>query len=350
MNRFILIDGNAILHRAFHAFPPLNSSKGELVNAVYGFFSMFLKILSDMQPHFVAVCFDRPKPTFRQQLFVGYQAQRPKMADELGSQLVLVHEMLEKIKVAIFELDGYEADDLIGTLARQATQKTENRIQKTDGRKTDKTEKQSVHSVLSASRSQSSVLSSLEVIIVSGDRDLLQLVNSHVRMLAPVTGITNMILYDGQRVEEKFGIKPSQIIDYKALVGDASDNYPGVSGIGPKTASSLIKEYGTFENLYQNLDKLPPKIAEKLATDAEQASLAKKLATIVTNAPIQFSIDSCDAKKMNMKELKNQFAEYGFNSLVKRLSNETNGTQGTKETEGKKAKKTPDHIKQLGLL
>lgn len=319
MNRFVLIDGNAILHRAFHAFPPLNNQSGQQVNAVYGFFSMFLKILSDLKPHFITVCFDRPKPTFRKLLYVGYQATRPKMDEGLSPQIKMVHDVLQKAGIQLFEVDGYEADDLIGTIALKVVKSSKE----------------------------------TEVIIVSGDRDLLQLVNSHVRMLAPVTGITNMILYDGQRVEEKFGIRPDQIIDYKALVGDASDNYPGVQGIGPKTASSLIKKYSTFENLYEHLTELPPKIAEKLATDAEQAALCKKLATIITDAPIQFDIKLCNMKQASMEELKNQFAEYGFNSLEKRLQNEevsklSELSNVSKARQSKK--KTPEHIKQLGLL
>ena len=122
MNRFVVIDGNAIIHRAFHALPPLTSKNGEIANAVYGFFSMFLKILQDLKPSYIAVCFDRPKPTFRQQLYVGYQAQRPKMAEDLAPQIIIIHEVLEKAKVEIFEIDGYEADDLIGTLAVQIVQ------------------------------------------------------------------------------------------------------------------------------------------------------------------------------------------------------------------------------------
>ena len=307
MNRFILIDGNAILHRAYHALPPLTSKNGEVVNAVYGFLSMFLKILDDLKPQYIIVCFDKKAPTFRQQLFVGYQAKRPKMADDLVPQIQKVHEVLEKAKVKIFEIDGYEADDLIGTISVQAISG------KLDG--------------------------GLEVVIVSGDRDLLQLVNYHVKMLAPVVGLTKMILFDEQKVEEKYGLKPSQIIDYKALVGDASDNYPGVKGIGPKTAASLLKEYGSFENMYKNINSLPPKISEKLATDAEQASLAKKLATIVTDAPITLVLENCSLTNLSMKNLKEEFEKLGFKSLLKRL--QTGATESKKET---------NKNQQLGLL
>ncbi|MFH1186579.1 MAG: 5'-3' exonuclease H3TH domain-containing protein [Candidatus Levyibacteriota bacterium] len=286
MKKLILIDGNAIVHRAYHALPPLNSKDGKLTNAVYGFFSMVLKILNNIEPDYFTVCFDRPKPTFRKELYVGYQAQRPEMDDDLVPQIGLIHEILEKAKVQIFELDGYEADDLIGTISVKALKEKEE----------------------------------IMVIIVSGDRDLLQLVNRNVKMLAPITGITKMLLFDKEKVEEKYGLSPSQMIDYKALVGDSSDNYPGVLGIGPKTAANLLKEYKTFENLYKNLNKLPEKLAVKLANDAEQAALAKKLATIVIDAPISLDIQKTMTGNIDNKSLLESFKELNFKSLINRLS------------------------------
>lgn len=350
MDRFVLIDGNAIMHRAFHALPPLTSTDGEVVNAVYGFFSMFLKILEDVKPQYIAVCFDRPAPTFRQQLYVGYQAHRPKMADGLSPQFGIVHEILEKIGVQIFEVDGYEADDLIGTIATKAIQSSVFSSQLSDSgqsvgqfisrdRKTDKSKN---FNLKTENREPIT-----EVIIVSGDRDLLQLVNSHVKMLAPVTGITNMMLFDAAKVEEKYGLKPSQFIDYKALVGDQSDGYPGVSGIGPKTASELLKKYGTFEEIYKHFSELPEKLSKSLATDAEQASLAKKLATIITDAPIQFEIKKCDMKCFDTEVLKKEFEDLGFKSLLKRLEGSENGNG----KEGENGKKKNGNVpKQLGLL
>lgn len=311
MRKLILIDGNAILHRSFHALPPLTNKHGALVNAVYGFFSMFLKILEDLKPQYIIACFDRPKPTFRQSLYVGYQAKRPKMADELVLQIAKVHEILDKARISIFAIDGYEADDVIGTLARQAIE--------LDGRRW-----------------------KIEVIIVSGDRDMLQLVNSHVKVLSPITGITKKILFDEEKVEEKYGIKPSQIVDYKALVGDASDNYPGVRGIGPKTAASLLQKYGSFENTYKNINSLPLKISGKLATDAEQAALAKKLATIVTDAPVTLNLNDCSCENFNIEDLKEEFEKLGFKSLLKRLLKET--SKNPEEKEETKASQ------QLGLL
>ena len=309
-----MIDGNAILHRAFHALPPLTNPDGIIVNAVYGFFSMFLKILEDQKPDFLVVCFDKKAPTFRKELFVGYQAKRPKMSDDLVPQIKFVHEILAKAKVEIFEVDGYEADDLIGTIAVQATG--------------DPTfAKASTFTKVSADKSAGkpvkSEKSDVEVFIVSGDRDLLQLVNSRVKMIAPVTGLTNMIIFDEASVLQKYGIKPSQLVDYKALVGDASDNYPGVAGIGPKTASTLIKEYESLENIYQNLEKIKaknPNLALKLATDAEAAGLAQKLAQVVLDAPITLDIEKSSTKFLDREGMIREFEKFGFKSLLKRLS------------------------------
>lgn len=312
MKKLILIDGNAILHRAFHALPPLTNKDGIIVNAVYGFFSMFLKLLEDQKPDFIVVCFDKKAPTFRKELFVGYQAKRPKMSDDLVPQIKYVHEVLEKAKVEIFEVDGYEADDLIGTISVQAVEGKLN--------------------------------GGVDVYIVSGDRDLLQLVNEHVRMIAPITGLTNMLVYDALKVEEKFGIKPAQIVDYKALVGDASDNYPGVAGIGPKTAATLINEYGSLEEIYKNLEKIKaknPNLALKLATDAEAAGLAQKLAGVVLDAPIKLDMEKAKIEYLNKEGMKQEFEKYGFKSLLKRLGGET--------SEIKKIEKKPE-AEQMELL
>ncbi|MBI2034727.1 MAG: hypothetical protein HYT11_03285 [Candidatus Levybacteria bacterium] len=330
MKTFILIDGNAILHRAYHALPKLTSKNGDVVNAVYGFFSMFINLFQQYKPEYIAVCFDRPKPTFRQELFVGYQQHRPQMADDLVPQIGTVHAILEKMKVPIFEVDGYEADDLIGTIAAQAVQDT-----KILRYKDIKNKKRKSSNILISQ--YPNISPDIEVIIVSGDRDLLQLVNDHVKVLAPIVGLTKTILFDATTVEEKFGVKPSQIVDYKALVGDPSDGYPGVSGIGPKTAADLLRTHGTFENLYQQVGQLPEKIATKLATDAEQASLAKKLATIVIDAPVTLRMGECSVDRLDKEALAAEFEKLGFKSLVKRLEQTSNN-------------KVQENTKQLGLL
>ena len=308
MEKLVLIDGNAIVHRAFHALPPLHAHKGMPTNAVYGFFAMVLKVINDLRPKYLVVTFDRAAPTFRQQMFVGYQAQRPKMKDELSTQFKLLHEILENAKFKIFEVDGYEADDMIGTISNQAK--------------------------------------NLDVIILSGDRDLLQLVNGHVMMIAPITGVTKMILFNKDKVVEKYGLDPEQIPDYKALVGDPSDNYPGVAGIGPKTASDLIKKFDSLENLYQRLSEVAPKIAEKLAIDAEQSALAKKLATIDVDAPIKFVLDQAKTDDIDEKSLLKNFKKLGFNSLINRfnLDKAPEITEISEEPGRKEEKKDADQM------
>ncbi|RJQ38182.1 DNA polymerase I, partial [Candidatus Microgenomates bacterium] len=241
-----------------------------------------------------------------------------------------VHEILEKAGISIFEVDGYEADDLIGTLADQAQ----------------------ISKLKSQSQNSKIKTKDIEVIIVSGDRDMLQLVNGGVKVLAPIIGITKMILFDSEKVKEKYGINPSQIIDYKALVGDASDGYPGVPGIGPKTADNLLNEYETLENLYQNLEAVKqknPNLAVKLAQGAEAAGLAKKLATIVTDAPINLDLEKCSVKNYNKEALRKQFEELGFKSLIKRLE-ETKASKVSEVSRGDEGKKKDENSGQLGLL
>lgn len=285
MKKLLLIDGNAILHRAYHALPPLTNSKGDPVNALYGFFSMLLNVIIDQKPVYLVISFDRPTPTFRRALFAGYHANRTVPPDDFISQIALVYELLEKMKTTVCYLDGYEADDVIGTLSHKIVEQAPD----------------------------------TEIIILTGDRDLLQLVNSQVKVLMPLIGITKTVLFDEEAVLEKYGVKPSQFVDYKALIGDQSDGYPGVTGIGPKTASKLITKYDTFENLYQHLGELSEKVALMLATDAEQAALAKKLAAIVTDAPLQFDIATSACADFDINALRTGFAEQGFKSLVTRL-------------------------------
>jgi len=284
---------------------------------------MFLKILEDQKPDFIIVCFDRKAPTFRKELYVGYQAKRPKMSDDLVPQIKYVHEILAKAKVEIFEVDGYEADDLIGTIATQAVG-----LRTTDYRKNRPTVDGSLKTVD-------------EVLIVSGDRDLLQLVNHHVKMIAPITGLTNMLVFDEAAVTLKYGIKPSQMVDYKALVGDPSDNYPGVAGIGPKTASTLINEYKSLTGIYENLEKIKsknPNLAMKLAKDTEAAGLAQKLAGVVLDAPITLDIEKAGIKYFDKQGLIEEFEKFGFKSLLNRLS------------AGQKAEEKKKEPKQMELL
>ncbi|MEK7571483.1 MAG: 5'-3' exonuclease H3TH domain-containing protein [Patescibacteria group bacterium] len=346
MQKLLLIDGNAILYRAYHAYPTLTNPKGEFVNAIYGFFTMLFLVLEDQKPEYLAVCFDRAAPTFRQTLFAGYHENRQPPPDDLISQMHLIRELLRTMKVEIFELDGYEGDDLIGTIATKAVVSagpdaphpapTSSEDLPAGARAGDPS--RVTHSQLNPTtapprNTASDHTNELEVVILTGDRDLLQLVNPQVKVMMPQTGITKTVMYDEAAVEEKYGVHPSQFVDYKALIGDPSDGYPGVTGIGPKTASKLLQEFKTFENLYEKIGELPEKIGLKLATDAEQSALAKKLAQIITDAPIQFDLADCACADFDIAALRKTFKEHEFNSLLKRLD-----TQFGKEQE------------QLGLL
>ena len=282
--KLVLIDGHAILHRAYHALPPLTSRVGQ-VNAVYGFTSMLLKIISELKPSYIAVCLDRKEKTFRKEMFEAYQAQRPEVDKELISQVELTKEVISAFGIKIFSVAGFEADDVIGTLAKKAEGNGE--IE--------------------------------EVIIVTGDRDILQLVSDKIKVYLLVKGISEATLLDKSGVEAKMGVLPHLIVDYKALVGDASDNYSGVSGIGPKTAVKLIREFGGFEEIYKNLDKLPPKTREILIKGKESGELSFRLAKIRTDVPLEVDFGNLKKWQVDSPRVLGVFEEFGFKSLAKRV-------------------------------
>ncbi len=305
MDKLVLIDGHAILHRAFHALPPLTTSSGIIINAVFGFTSIMLRVINDLKPTHLIVTFDRPKPTFRKKLYANYQAKRPKMDESLVPQIKTVHTVLREMGIEMYELDGFEADDIIGTIINKL-----------------KTEK-------------------LESIIVTGDRDLLQLVNEQTKVYMPVKGISESKLFGEDEVKDKFGINPSQIVDYKALVGDSSDNYPGVPGIGPKTASSLLNRFQTLEKLYEDIDKVENEgLKKKLKDNIESAKMSKQLATILTDVPIIPDLDKCRLKDFDSPSVHALFERMEFRSLIPRLGNNrirhsTFNIQQTKESVNK---------------
>ncbi len=215
----LLVDGNALVHRAFHALPPLTTSRtGEMVNAVFGFANTLFRVVGTLKPSHWAIAFDYPAPTFRHEMFDQYKAQRPPTPEELRSQIGRVHELAAALGMPAFELQGYEADDLLGALAGQA------------------------------------VASGADAAILSGDRDLLQLVRSGVTVLLPGRTFSDAVSYDEEAVEARFGVKPGQLTAFKALVGDASDNIPGVPGIGEKTAARLLAEYEGLDALFQHIE------------------------------------------------------------------------------------------------
>ncbi|KKQ24264.1 MAG: polymerase protein [Candidatus Roizmanbacteria bacterium GW2011_GWC2_37_13] len=286
MNTLLLIDGNAIMHRAYHALPPFKAADGTPTNVVYGYLSMLNKVVDDFKPDYLISCFDTPKPTFRNKVFKDYQIQRPKIDDEFIVQIPLVKQALDEAGIIRLEKDGFEADDLIGTIS-----------QIFDGNK-------------------------FRVIIVSGDKDIFQLINDNIYVAAPQLGLANIKIFDKTEVEQKLDVSPAQIVDYKALAGDPSDNYPGAKGIGPKTAAKLIHQYGTIDNIYKKLDKIDSeKIKTILENEKDNVFVSKKLATILTDVEISLDIEKSKFKGFN-ENLKQFLEKYQMNSLVKRIFNE----------------------------
>ncbi|MCL5411781.1 MAG: DNA polymerase I [Patescibacteria group bacterium] len=285
-SKFVLVDGHALLHRAFHALPPLSTSKGELVNAAYGFTMMLLRVLNGLKPEYVAVAFDRAAPTFRHTQYTAYKAHRTKAPDELYDQLERVKEIVSTLNIPIFELDGYEADDVIGALVKQGT---ENGIQ------------------------------DLEIFIVTGDRDTLQLVQPQVNVYTPGKSFSDVIIFDEKKVEEKYGLRPKQLIDFKSLAGDQSDNIPGVKGVGEVSAVKLLQKYGTTENLYRHLSEVPERIKRLLEEGSEEAALSKKLATIDVDAPVKLDLSCCRLRDYNHEKAVELFKELEFKTLISRL-------------------------------
>ncbi|MDO8582089.1 MAG: DNA polymerase I [bacterium] len=290
---FIIIDGNALLHRAWHALPPLQTPKGVVVNAVYGFLMILLKILNDMRPEYIAVTFDTKAPTFRDEMYSEYKAQREAQPQELYNQIPILKNVLAAFHIPVYEKDGVEADDVIGTLSKKVT--TYN-LQ-------------------------------LTTIIATGDLDTLQLVNEHTKVMTLKKGITDTVVYDIAAVKERFGLLPSQMIDYKALRGDPSDNIPGVKGIGEKTATDLLQNFGSLDGIYENIasEKIKEGVRTKLRAQKDEAALSKKLVTIVTDVPLDFDLDACRRQGIDEPKVVSFFQELGFRSLLSRLPK--NGVQ-----------------------
>jgi len=295
IKRLIVIDSNSIIHRAFHALPPLTTKNGELVNAVYGFLLVYFKAIKDFHPDFIAAAFDTRKPTFRHKKYKEYKAKRPPAPKELYNQIPKVKEVLEAFGLPIFEKEGFEADDIIGTIAFLAPKKQ--------------------------------VFPEIETIILSGDLDALQLINPKTKVYVLRKGVKDIVLYDEKMVQERFcGLTPSQILDFKSLKGDPSDNIPGVTGIGEKTAIRLLLEFGTLDNLYEKIEEnsqsaksLKPKLKETLLKYKEQAYMSQDLARIEKNTPIDFNLEKCRFKKYDKEKLVGILNSLEFYSLINKL-------------------------------
>ncbi|MFH1423613.1 MAG: 5'-3' exonuclease H3TH domain-containing protein [Candidatus Nealsonbacteria bacterium] len=279
--QLLVFDSNSVIHRAFHALPPLTTKRGEVVGAVYGFLLVFLKAIKEFQPDFVAACFDVKGPTFRHEKYAQYKAQRPKAPPELYLQIPMVKDVLKNFGVPIFEKQGFEGDDLIGTIAK---------------------------------------LSPVETIIISGDSDNLQLINDKIKVYALRKGVKDTVLYDTVLVAEKYqGLKPKQLIDYRALRGDPTDNIPGVKGVGEKTATDLLQKFGTLENIYQKLDDLKSKTKELLSRSREDAFISQDLATIIQDVPMDFNLQDCSWSHYDKAKAVQSLEHFGFHSLIPRL-------------------------------
>lgn len=279
MEKLLLIDSNALIYRAYHALPPLKH-EGELVNAVYGFFLILTKALEGVEPDYVVATFDRKEKTFRHEEFEDYKAQRPDMPEELVEQVPLIKEGLQKFNIPVLEKKGFEADDIIGTLAKKWK-------------------------------------SEVKVVILSGDRDLLQLVDESVVVRSPGRGIKKMITFDKEKVLDKYSLPPNLFTDYKALRGDSSDNIPGVKGIGKKRASQLISEYGSVEEIFNKIDKLPEKFRKRLKDKKEEVIKTKNLVTLRCNIDLEITLEE---GRLNHKpeEVLEFFKKFNFKSLIKK--------------------------------
>ena len=289
----MLLDGNGLIYRGYFALPPLTTSKGELVNAVFGFCSIVLRGIADIRPDYVAVAFDLQGPTFRHEQYAEYKATRQRMPDDLRDQFPKVREVVKALRIPVYELAGYEADDVIGTITVDAERR------------------------------------GLDTTIVTGDLDMLQLVTDHTRLMTTRSGVENTILYDPDRIRERFDLVPGQMIDYKALKGDPTDNIPGVPGVGEKTAAKLIREFGTLEALYERIDEVKPdKLRDKLVEHRDQVFMGKDLSTIVRDLPVAFDLEASRLGDYDRETVIRLFREYEFRSLIERLPAMTGETAG----------------------
>lgn len=353
--KLILIDSHALIHRAYHALPPMTNKKGEALNAVYGYTSVLLKILKEMKPQYIVAAFDLPQPTFRHKEFKEYKAHRPKAPEDLIGQFNKAKEIVRAFGIPVMEMPGFEADDILGTICEKVNPPT------------------------------GGLKLKVKSIVLTGDLDALQLVDDEKTVVYTLKkGITDTVIYDEKAVMERFGFSPLQLVDFKALKGDPSDNIPGVPGIGDKTASALVAKYGTLEKIYDEIEKrksspkrllfrppvggladrnlsergfvrvdksaggkgevLSEKLIEKLIDNKERAFLSKKLATIRRDAPIDFDIERCRVGGYDKEKIEKLFDEMEFYSLKNRLP-WNSAAQSAAENQNVKIKNQNDILK-----
>jgi DNA polymerase-1 len=281
--KILLLDANALIHRSFHALPPLTTPKGEMVNAVYGFANALLKAIKDEKPDYVVACFDAGRETFRHEIFADYKAHRKETDEALSLQIPRVKQIVEVLNIPLFARQGIEADDLIGCLARRAAKE------------------------------------GLQAVIVTGDNDALQLVDEHTSVYSLRRGVTDTLTYERETVKEKFGIYPEQMIDYKALAGDSSDNIPGAPGVGPKTAVDLLTKYDDLEGIYKHLDGLKERLREILRANKDQVMMSRELATIKCDLKVDLDLEEAAVENFDFSQVVSLFAELDFKSLLAKL-------------------------------
>ena len=278
ISKLLILDGNSVLHRAYYALPDWRNRSGEATAGVYGFLSMMLKSIEELRPTHLAIVFDHPGPTFRHLMYVGYQHQREKdrqVSEDIWGQVDKLKKVFQLISVPVFQLEGFEADDVVGTIATQ---------------------------------------SNCETVIITGDRDLMQLVSDRVCLYMPIKGVSDTVIVDRNKVKERLGIWPEQVIDYKALCGDSSDNYPGIPGIGPKTAVTLLEKFGTFEEVVKKSGN------QKVIDGYESGELSKRLATIKIDSPVTLHLE--DAILPEKDKMLSVLQDLGYKSLIKRAGRE----------------------------
>ena len=293
--RLIIIDGNSIINRAFYALPDMSNSEGLKTNAIFGFVRMMFKIIEDYQPTHMSVAFDKKAPTFRHKQYADYKAGRKKMPYELAQQLQPLKDLLDKFNINRLELEGYEADDLIGTVARLGEE------------------------------------NDFKVYIVTGDKDAIQLASHKTTTLITKKGVGEVEEYDYDSVLERYEMTPTQFIDLKGLMGDKSDNIPGVPGVGEKTGIKLLKQYSTIENLIEHTDELKGSIKKKIEENKDLALMSKELATIITNVPIEVKLEDLEYGDYNKDDVVEKFKEFGFTSLITKLLDIEGGETTIKE-------------------
>ena len=283
--RLVVLDAMSLIHRAYHAVPRhFATSTGEPTNAVFGFTNILLRVVEELSPDHAAAAFDLPGPTFRDEMYEPYKAHREAPDDMLVAQFGRIRELLEVLGIPIYDLEPYEADDVLGTLARQA---------EADG---------------------------FDVWLITGDRDALQLVTPHVRVLSTNPRTGQPLIYDEAAIQDRWGIKPSQVVDFKGLVGDSSDNIPGVKGVGEKTASTLLKDYEDIDEIYAHLDDIRPAIRRRLEGQEEVAYLSRRLATIVCDVPVAFDAERTRLWQADAAAVQGLMRELQFRNVAERMS------------------------------